>query len=368
MKILELCTSNGLGGLELYFLACTHRFIEMQHECVPVVLRNSPLDKKFQKTIRTPIILKNNSRYLPLLNAYRLARFIDSNNIELIHMHWAKDLMLAVLTKLFSKRKPRLVYTRHMEIYGDKHDQYHRFVYKNVDLMLTGTIRMSEQAKTSLPMPSERIRALHLGIPDYSGNRQQDRDNFRSKNGIPLQAFLIGLVGRIEPGKRQHILINALEMVADKHPEIFGVIVGAQHDKKYFEKLTRQVNEGILKDRVLFIGFSDQPRKAMASFDVAVLTTSCETFGLVLIEAMSTGTAVIGTRACGVKEIIDEEKNGLMFQPDDAKDLASKILMLYQDSTLRKKLGDSGKAKIKESFTEEIHWKKLVAYIENLIN
>ena len=364
MKVLELCLSSGLGGLELYFIDATLYLIKKGHQCIPVVNSGSLIEVRLKNQSADLVSIKRTSRYLPILNALRLARLVDSMDIDVVHMHWAKDLALAVLIKTFSRLKPRLVYTRHMEIYGNKKDWYHRFVYRHVDLMLTVTDRMAGQARTSLPLPQERIQTLHLGIPEYVGRREDDSAEVRGKYGIPPDAFLIGMAGRIEPGKRQHVLIEACESLAAKCPDMYCMIIGGVFDPEYANKIKLSVNQGPLRHRVIFTGFFDNPKQAMAAFNVAVLATYCETFGLVLVEAMSTGTAVIGTRAGGVPEIIEDGVTGLMFEPDNSAELAEKILSLYTNKDLRSKLANAGRQSVKERFDEKMHWRSLVAYLK----
>ena len=130
----------------------------------------------------------------------------------------------------------------------------------------------------------------------------------------------------------------------------------------YVEQLKLQVKNGRLNGKVSFLGFYEHPRKAMAAFDLAVLATKCETFGLVLIEAMSTGTPVIGTRACGVPEIIKDGFNGLMFEPDNVEDLANKIKLIYENNILREKIGNEGKLSVENRFKEKDHYERLMKY------
>jgi len=364
IKIIELCASKGLGGLELYFFRTTKFLQEHGYFCIPVVSENSRLKNRLDTHDINSIAIKRGLRYLPIFNALRLARIIDSESIDVVHMHWAKDLALAVLAKRFSKRKPKLIYTRQMEIYGDKHDWYHRFTYSQVDLILTITEQLATQARKILPLNAEKIRTLYYGIPEYDRDREIDREEFRNEFGIPHNAFLVGIVGRVEIGKRQKIFLDALDKLIDVCPDLHGIIIGGTANPDYVEKLKLQVINGRLNGKVSFLGFYEYPRKAMAAFDVAVLATKCETFGLVLIEAMSTGTPVIGSRACGVPEIIEENINGLMFEPDNVDDLSRKILQLYKDDSLRRRLAEKGKESTKARFIEETHYQHLINYFE----
>ena len=104
----------------------------------------------------------------------------------------------------------------------------------------------------------------------------------------------------------------------------------------------------------------------MPCFDVVVLTTFEETFGLVLVEAMRSGVTVIGTRAGGVKEIIDEGITGMMFEPGNPEELADCLQNVFQDEEKRLEMSKAGKKKADNKFDEETHFKALTQLIINM--
>ena len=150
--------------------------------------------------------LKKSSKILPLINARRLAAIIDHENIDVIHMHWGNDLALAALAKKISARKPALVYTRQMKITRYKTDFYHSFMYSQMDLMLTITRQLESEAKQFIPGARERIMTLYYGVdaptellPDDAIRQKRDELGFSEDD------FIVGLLGRLEQGKGQHL-------------------------------------------------------------------------------------------------------------------------------------------------------------------
>ena len=139
MKILELCLSPGLGGLELYVFRSAQALVA-NHDVIALLNTEGKLNAYFKEhsSIKAEY-LKKPSRLLPLITARKLAAIIDRELIDVIHMHWGNDLALAALAKRLSSRKPSLVYTRQMKITRYKTDFYHRFMYNQMDLMLTIT-------------------------------------------------------------------------------------------------------------------------------------------------------------------------------------------------------------------------------------
>ena len=128
----------------------------------------------------------------------------------------------------------------------------------------------------------------------------------------------------------------------------------------YFERLQQQVNQLNLGDNVIFYGSHSHPTEIMPAFDAVVLATKQETFGLVLIEAMRSGVAVVGTNAGGVPEIIDHEQTGLLVQPENAQDLTEKLQFLYEQPQQRQRMALAGKEKADRLFSTETHYEQLV--------
>jgi glycosyltransferase involved in cell wall biosynthesis len=99
----------------------------------------------------------------------------------------------------------------------------------------------------------------------------------------------------------------------------------------------------------------------MQCFDVLVLTTHVETFGLVLVEAMMLGIPVIGSNAGGVLEIIDHEKTGLLFKTKDAHSLAEAIERMVRDPELRQQLAAAGREKAGKAYDTETQNRKVLS-------
>jgi glycosyltransferase involved in cell wall biosynthesis len=265
-----------------------------------------------------------------------------------------------------ARRTVKLVYTRQMMITRSKHDIFHRMLYRQVDLFLTITEQLRELAQQYLPMPKDTIRTLYYGVEAPAALSEQEKLALRQSLQIPKNSFAIGMVGRIEAGKGQHLLIEAVRDLVKQRKVIHATIIGPAMNADYDARLKAQVKEWSLSDAIHFYGSHPNPVEIMSAFDAVVLATKQETFGLVLIEAMRNGVAVIGTRAGGVPEIIDEGITGLMFEPENAKELAEKLLVLINDSALCRKLAEAGKEKADRLFDQEQHYQQLIALMEQL--
>jgi len=357
MRVLVLCLSNGYGGLELYAAREVKQLQQQGHDPIAVVAHRSMLDSHLREEGIIPLPLKVTNRRLPLLAAKRLAHLIDEHQIDLVHIHWNNDLNLAVLGKKLSRMKPKLVYSRHMAITHSKKDPLHRWFYREVDRMIVITRLMQQEAERYLPLPSVRISQLYLGVANVN-DTPADYQNCYGEN-FPRRQLNVALFGRIEPYKGQHVLISAVSELVKDGIDVSATIVGHVMDKTYADELQRNVTENSLDTYIKFESFVRNPVQRMKCYDVIILTTTCETFGLVLVEAMQAGLMVIGTNAGGVKEIINDKETGLLFEPGDAQQLKSLLLDLYRNPEKISSMAMKGKQRAKMLFSETTHFAAL---------
>jgi len=357
MKVLGICLSAGKGGLELYAQQAITALQNAGHACHFALAPDSFLSQR--NWSMTIVEMQPAVRQIPLLTARKLAVYIDKHQIDIIHMHWNKDLPLVTLAKVLSRRKPKLVYTRHMEITRSKKDIYHRMLYRQVDLMLVNAKFVLDQALRYLPLRPEQVSLLYLGVKTSMPATAEDCDRLLPKFSNDDNRFVIGMMGRIEHYKGQHLLLEALTVLRkqDLHPAV--VMAGAVMDQVYFDKLIRQIQEQGLSENIKYIGITQELGKLMSCCDVVVLTTYRETFGLVLAEAMRVGTAVIGSNAGGVPEIIRHNETGMLFEPGNPEQLATCLSDLQRNPTKRASLSKAGKAYADKMFGEKEHYASL---------
>lgn len=360
MKIIELCTSSGWGGLELYTLNISEWLKNEGHDCLVVLTPGSLIARRLQDSELKTVDLSLHFKLFPLFAARRLARLIDKHQCGIIHVHWTRDLILAVLAKCLSRRKPRLVFIRHMTLTRHKRDFYHRFIYQNIDAYLVITKRLQAEAEEFLPIDKDKIHLLYHGVAELEQADLASCEVFLSSHGLGNGQFRILLPGRIEHGKGQHILLEAVHQLQQQGLQAEVALVGHIMDQVYYDNLQEKIKTYGMQNQFLCLGFIDNPTYIYNCFDVIVLTTYAETFGLVLIEGMKCGVAVVGSNAGGVPEIIEHGKTGLLYESGDPGGLAACLKQLSEDKTFRKKLAKAGQQFADEVFSEEQHHKKLM--------
>ncbi len=366
MNILELCLSPALGGLELYvYRSALH--LSKTGKVFTVIKEGGKLKALFEREGLFFSTEKTLFHSFPIAAAIRLAALIDARNIDVVHLHWGKDLALAALSKYFSKSKPRLVYTRQMKMTRSKDDFYHNFLYGQMDLMLCITDKLVTEAKAFLNDQYEtKIKRLYYGV-DAPHRLLTRAEKLILRQGFGLKSgdFLVGLFGRIEENKRQHLLVDVIVLAKKKAIGLRGLIVGHAMKGPYLENLKTRVEDEDLKNEIFFKDFVDRPQEWMQACDCMVLATPEETFGLVLIEAMRVGVPIVGTNRGGVPEIIDHEVTGMLFEPDDVEGLYQCLHTLKTDEDLRTKMAEAGRIKAEYLFASEGHFVQLREYLKH---
>ena len=182
------------------------------------------------------------------------------------------------------------------------------------------------------------------------------RSGIHTNMDIP-QAILYA--GVLTPLKGIHHLINAFVLIAEDFPSAQLAIVGKNENKTYAADLKNQIKKLGLNDRVQFIGPQPQSELAiwMAKASVLVLPSMSEGLGRVIIEAMATGTPVIGSRVGGIPELVQDGVRGFLVPPGDENALAEKLRWILSNPDKAGEMGTSGRAFVERFFSTENYLK-----------
>jgi len=175
------------------------------------------------------------------------------------------------------------------------------------------------------------------------------------------------LLGRISYRKGHHILIQAISFLPTKYQKNLKLkIVGDVYLKqnKLKNMLANMVVKNNLQHIIEFQSFTSNPEFLYNWANVVVIPSVLpESFGLVAIEAMSLGKLVLAANIGGLNEIIENNMTGMLFQPGNEKDLATKIIEIIENPRLIQDIGNKGFEVFQTKFTEEIYIKKLCEII-----
>ena len=173
---------------------------------------------------------------------------------------------------------------------------------------------------------------------------------------IPKQSFLVCAVGHLCARKGLRALLEALSQIYDDAPLVHLAIVGKavfSHEEQYRDELVEMATAAGIADRVHFTGERQDVPSVLRSSDLLVLNSLEEPFGLVLVEAMSSGTPVLAARVGGIPEIVTDTESGWLIERNDTAGLANKMLELSQSPDLLKQVARYAHDEVSPRFSLE---------------
>jgi glycosyltransferase involved in cell wall biosynthesis len=177
---------------------------------------------------------------------------------------------------------------------------------------------------------------------------------------------LVGIVGRLQRWKAQHVFLRAAALVAARIPETrFVVVGGAEPGDPYPRRLRALARKLGLGGLVYFAGHQEDVAPWLDALDVTVHTTEGEPFGLVLVESMALGTPVVATAVGGPTEIVEDGRSGLLVPPGEPEATAAAVLRVLTDGPLARRLAAGGPSRAAR-FTEERTARRFAALLRTV--
>jgi glycosyltransferase involved in cell wall biosynthesis len=180
----------------------------------------------------------------------------------------------------------------------------------------------------------------------------------------------VGILGRVRKQKGVHLLVKACLQLFDKYPDYHCVVVGAisSNNKEFVEQLKQQALEANMADRITFTGelpFEQIPKIFSALSLVSALSDN-EGFGLTVLEAMSSGAAVLATEAGAWEEIIRPAVDGYIVPVNDQQAVIEKLDLLLSDHEQLKKMGEAGRQRVETDYRVEDEATRLIEFFRSL--
>ncbi len=201
---------------------------------------------------------------------------------------------------------------------------------------------------------------------DDSSFANVDGDHFRISHDIPLTQPMLLFVGRVAHEKNIEFLLQMHVKLIKKHPHALLVITGEGPAE---ESIRASVAKLGIENQVKMIGYLDRNHELIACYkaaDIFVFASKSETQGLVLLEAMAQGTAVVALAELGTKSILIEGE-GVLIAKDCVDDFADKVSALLSDESKRKIIGAKGRQYAQEKWGANVLAKKICKFYKNAI-
>ena len=293
---------------------------------------------------------------------------LSAGRLHQIH-RWGAT--VARLARIFRRRRPDLIlnWSAKTQLYGSP------------AAVLAGmrdrVLWWQHSIPTRSPLDSlaTLLPALAVGCSSKAGARAQERLLPRRKTfvvcaGSPLprhdaalapplqlpeQVTIVGLVGRLQPWKGQDRLLGAQALLRERGQELHTVIVGGDAyglSTDYAESLPSLVSRLGLSDAVTMTGQVPDAGPYIEQMDILVNASDPEPFGIVLLEGMARGVAVVAVDAGGPAEIIEDRRTGVLASSGEPAALADALEPLLLSPALRHTIAQAGRERYLQAFTD----------------
>ena len=333
MNILLTTSEGGLAGSTYSISFLARGLAEKGHHVIVAGKAGSLLFELLKETSVQLIDLPFRSR-VDRKTIKQIRNIIVSQGIQVVNAQSSRDRYLTILAKWYYRLDVKLVHTRRQRPLSIGGWLQNSFYVKGTDKIVV----ISDELKRIFiqrGFPENHLRVIYNGTP----RAQYEVDealvmSLKDKLKIRSDDVVIGCVAR---RKRQDQLVEALAYLASTWKVLFvGIEPGS---------LDELIAKHQIKNEIIYAG-SLSHTEALAAFklmDVNVLPSDMDGFGLVLVEAMAMGTPVVGTNYGGIKNVIKDGVNGLLYENENPEELASKIRLVLEDESLRTTLVSNGK-------------------------
>lgn len=288
-----------------------------------------------------------------------MTRYFRALKPDIVHTHsWGGGSVYGILGAYLA-RVPVIVNGEHGRIFNRWHQKTaQRLLSHLCNSIFSVSEGLKKRVADELGIRPDRIEVIPNGVDTsvFCGApcHQRARGKVLETAGGAWgdTDFIIGSIGRIKQQKNQLMLLQALALLAKmdvpRVPRL--VFAGDDSDAGYLKKYA-DVNG--LNGHVVFVGERDDIPALLSACDVVASTSIAQWEGMsnVMLEAMASGIAVIGTNASGMSELIEDGHNGFLIQSGDTHALAMKLRALIEDSGLLKRLGVEAREGVLRRYT-----------------
>lgn len=334
----------GVGGSELNALRTAEAIDPHRFELRVFHLQSEgPLYSRYQAlgVPMTHVPISSLKSVHTMRQAFKFAQHLSAWEADVLHAH-------DVYTNIFSAQsvpwtwlrgRCHLIASRRWWHYTPRPGLplLNRLSYRIAHRVLANSESVATMLQQDDNVPARKIVVIRNFLDDTAFATPSDLDirQRRESWGVPADAFVIGIIGRLHAVKNHAMLLYAL---AQSRQDCHAVLVGDGPTRDDLQRLAAELG---IADRVHFLGETLEGH-LHHHFDISVLASTSEGSPNSIIEALAAARPVVATAVGGVADIIDHERTGLLIPSGDIPALSVAIKRLRADACLRERIGAAG--------------------------
>lgn len=302
----------------------------------------------------------------------KVAGIIRTGGYDIIHSHGAKANIFSLAARRYVKLP--IVTTVHSDYRLDyMHSIYRRWsigLVNSIALRFMGNyIAVSRNFKTMLinrNFKAEDIFVLYNGMDFSTPPVEYSRSKLMEKYRLDIadDDIIVGIAARLYPVKSIGTIVRAARLVKDRNKKVKFLIGGDGEDRKQLEALSRSLD---LVGTVFFLGWMEDPNELMSSVDISVLTSISESFPYSILEGARFKRATVSSNVGGIPDLIEDGKNGRLFEAGDYRRFSELLLELASDGDKRREMGEKIYEKAFSEFSVESMAKNQQSIYEKIL-
>jgi len=284
----------------------------------------------------------------------RMGKIFREFEPDIIHLHDISPTALSLLN--IAKNKVPVLYTHHFiprfigrHFIGEGESYIRKLITKGIEGTLTKYITNFANKCDYITTPTKTIKnhlreyGVTTAIRPISNGIDSSKfvpKDFNKKENLPILLYF----GRIDRDKSLEVLVKAAVHI--KVPFRL-ILAGSGQETPKLKSLAEKLGVG---EKIEFLGFIEEAKKSelFRKASVFVIPSTVEAQSIVTMEALSTGLPVVAANASALPELVHDGVNGLLFKPENSRDMASKISRLLSSEKLQKEFGDNSLGLIKK--------------------
>jgi glycosyltransferase involved in cell wall biosynthesis len=296
-------------------------------------------------------------------NVFKAVRYINDNNIDIIHSYSYIDVKWDVIIYLLSKSKVLITERRNLQHWRIKKSItfWEKLRNKITISIVANSTEVVKVVSSIEQIPASRIELIHNGVFFSNSGLQEVEALIKEKIKYQTGDFIISNVANLKKVKRQEDIIRALSILTDRGMKNVKLLLAGTNDQAYQGQLENLAAEYHITDKVFFLGEILTPESIYLLSSIMVLSSEAEGFSNSVIEALFFGVPVIASNVGGNLDVIKNGMNGFLYESTNAIELAESIAYYYDLSNEEKENFSKNAIETSKLFTIE---KMVLKYTE----
>lgn len=284
----------------------------------------------------------------------QLVTLIKQEKFDVVHTHSSKAGILGRIAAKIAK-VPVIVHTIHGFAFNDLMPMWQQQMYINLerimrpftDFFITVSELNRQQAAQLGILSLENSKTIYSGIDFAKLDQPTNAEETKQNLNIPPDTKIILMVGRLDPQKAVHFLIQAFAQVVKQQPQTLLLLVGEGELQPQLESLAEEL---AIADKVKFLGVTEDVPAIIKIADIFALSSLWEGLGRAMTEAMLLGKPVVVPNIYGIPEIVHHQETGLLFTAGNIQELSQQLLYLLENPQECQRLGHNGQQLTRKLF------------------